>query len=371
MNLQMTAKEMAPYGSQKIIENFVDRNLISRTERHNKIKKAYGVHEMFQRLPIDERCDVYFQSLRLNADKIAQIYGASIGSGVALGAVVGGIVGLMTANPFGALACGGMGCGVGAGVGLSVGTSVCCINGYWYQDSAVEFGVKNSRHYQEFLDDIVGEHYNIFLQFLDDYIDSLDSLDEIENYVCVITGMIPKDPVFSKYDILRQHVFEKVAIEQYLDLVEEKLADAIANGASEQALSEIRSVADPFRGPYFQKCDLVYDVSYSKKVISLLRSIQKSFPGSSNAYADPKISTSIAALSYHYASLYALSTRATVDYLMRDLLALGVSPAKVLDMGREFDRHFDEMDEYGHVHDMEFKGSPSLGLIKSVFEKKT
>jgi hypothetical protein len=343
----MESIEMSRKPSQNIINDFIDVRLASRSLLHKRIKESYKVESLFVNMPAHERYACYLNTLRLNAEKIAHIYLYCMTGTMMAGGVIGAIVGSLTVNPFGVAACSGMGVGTGAGVGAIIGTSICVAEECWYEEKMLEFHVLTSEKYEELIKDVTLEHYEIFLDFIKYYIEYIpeEQIDSLDDFICSITYTIPKEPVFSPHDLQRAHVYEKSAIELHLGIVEARILDAKENDYPLEQIKSIEDTADPFRGPYFRKEELIFDIGHVGKSIKFLRKIQKQIPDCDDVSKDPRLAKILVALILHYSKMYKKSTAATVNAMMSDMLAIGVQPETVLFIGKKFDEQFRKQQE--------------------------
>lgn len=313
-----------------------------------KISQRYSKSAALQDLDTDEKMKIVFKSSRLNAGYIlgALTIGTSVGVGAGcLGSFVLGV----TVCPF-MLTPIGMGVGgvTGASIGATVAMTYCAHKNYFHDDQVVSFAVRNSNIYKDFKTKMTRETYELYLEFITNYFNSLckKDQDKLQNYLCSFTLEVPFEPVFSPHDKMRHHPFERSEIEIHLANTEQKIRIATESGYSQEKIDEIKRGADPFRGEYFTKDQLVYDIKFCAKVIKELEKIHEntdkffeyfsSTRGQKRDECDPVLLDAIIELRNHYQRHYACATRAVVSYLRDDILRLGGSYDTATSIGVAF-----------------------------------
>ena len=160
---------------------------------------------------------------------------------------------------------------------------------------------------------------------------------KIDDYICGISFTIPEYPVFSVYDVERVRVYEKADIEKHLDNVNASVQRAIESGSQENYISELRRTACPYRGQPFTKDELVYDLAYAKKVVSLFRKVmEKDMERKMTPDLDPMMKKAVNCLLEHYKNTYQEATTSLVSRLRNDAIRLGHSFETAEEIGNEF-----------------------------------
>lgn len=284
-----------------------------------RINKKINVYALAKRIYDDRDCQNYVRLHSLNAKKICKIlFGTTL-----TGATVGAIASIIFAPAFvpHAMALGGT-------VGFSAGFGI-CLKDDLFSKAKEDFTlveIKINQNIENFRNECTAEQYNLFKSCINNYLEFVND-ERIGEVLCSITASIPDIPVFSPHDHQRLRVYEKAAIEQHLDNVDEKITRAILSGANQEVIDRLRSTYCPFRGRPFSKNELVTDIRYIKKVIDLVQEILTRMKV--QASDDPMIQKGLQCLVDHYVDHYKKYSKTIVDKLFDDCVALG-TPLKLI-----------------------------------------
>jgi hypothetical protein len=306
-------------------------------ETEKRINKKTEFFPLFGRLNADKEYNDCVRLYSLNSRKIQNILLGCTGVGVAVGAVFSSIFsGMMTYK--GALV--GGGCGLGLGVGYCMKTDLFSLA--W--EDAKTVNLKMNERLESFRNECTVDQYKLFTNFIENYGKFVDNktIREFADVFCSITMNIPEVPVFSPHDKQRKHVFEKSAIENHLDNVDNTITRAMLSGASQEKIAELRTTYCPFRGPAFTKQELVTDIKYLRKVIVLVRESLKSISENVTSYEDPIIQKGLQCLLDHYKSHHKQCSETIVDKLFDDCIKLGTPRSMIKEVCNAFEESFDE-----------------------------
>lgn len=179
---------------------------------------------------------------------------AGVTSGMTLGPVIGGIF------------WGGLGAFFGFILGTTISGVVGAISGIAAGCIQTAVIIQQDLSYQEWIaEQKLQLRYESYQEYIQAYFPTA------AEFLCPISLDFPQTPVRSP----NGHVYDKQAIEEYLDMKEARLAEVIQHVANEgrtgdpvieQRIEEIRNTFCPFRGPYFTKDQLVYDRDFALRM---------------------------------------------------------------------------------------------------------
>lgn len=233
--------------------------------------------------------------------------------------------------------------GLGGAVGFGAGIGICLTKDLFSEANedykAVKLNIGNK--IQSYRNECTVKQYKLFRNFLDNYKQFIDTESEkFRALECALLVEIPEFPVFSPHDVNRTQVYEKELIEEQLDYIDAKIALAKENGASEDALNELRATISPVRGEPFKKHELVMDVNYLEKVIVLIS--ENLVLLEIEAGSDPMIKKGLECLLDHYKNHYNTCTKVIVDKLFKDCYGLVVPFTMCQDICNDFKENFDK-----------------------------
>lgn len=332
--------------SQDILNHFkgLDSNTSDVLVKHvmnseNRIYKKIAVFEFETNERYKELNQNHIKLTTLKAKEINKI----IISCSAIGVAVGGIFSSMFP---GAQTMEGMvkGMVMGGVTGFSVGIGICVHKDLYFhaktETRRIELGI--TKDVQQFQQDYTVEQYTLFKNFLKNYIKIVNK-DEFEKVfdglICPLKGFIPDIPVFTPYDMLKEHVYDKKAIERHICIIDARIEEAKLKGANDQEIIDLQKKWYPGGQP-FKKNELVTDIRYFNKVIILIKGSLKSIDENVSAGNDPVLKKGLKCLLEHYKNNYKNCSKVIVDKLFDDCISLGTPVSMVKEVCEAFEANF-------------------------------
>lgn len=261
---------------------------------------------------------------------------------ISLFALTGGFVGALAGAVYGYIVNDDSKMFDGAAIGLAAGgfsgLAVSYANNFISKSNPdlIEFYVSSDPRCEPYMNGITAEQYTLYYKFFCNHIRNFLHADVIElaKYICPITLELAQCPVFAPFDTERKTPFERAAIIQHLDHIEEQLQRAEESGSQKDYIENIRISADPFRRGYFTKDQLVYDMQFAQNVIKFLRRVNESMVSRLSENYDPLMAEAGMKLIQYYQQSYKIATVEIVRKFRNDLWKLGATFEQTDDMGK-------------------------------------
>lgn len=277
----------------------------------------------------------YLKLCTINATEVNKI----VISCSTIGIAVGGIFSCMFS---GALTMNGI--IIGGGTGFGVGLGICLKKDLFSQAEnevrTVKVGI--TKDILEFQNNYSIEHYTLFKNFLKNYIKIVnkDKFEKVfDGLICPLTKFIPDIPVFTPYDELKEHVYDRKAIERHIGIIDARIEEAKLKGANDQEIIDLQRKWYPGGQP-FKKNELVTDIRYFNKVIILIKGSLKSIDENFSVGNDPVLKKGLKCLLEHYKNNYKNCSKAIVDNLFDDCISLGTPVSMVKEVCEAFEANF-------------------------------
>ncbi len=188
---------------------------------------------------------------------ITKIFATSLGGRILRGALAGGILG----GAVGGVMANVPGIIPGASVGAQIGATLGGIRGIQLLCRDIKIVVVKSSIYEQWTTQLkTKDVYNIYTKIMQDD----GSFDE---YICTITGDFPSIPVKSPHG----HIYDKEAIESWIDQKEKQISVAVESGSRPEYIDGLKRSICPRRNGAFSKDDLEYQESFFVRLNTLIK----------------------------------------------------------------------------------------------------